>query len=688
GGHYDPDYLVRTITSEGVTVLQAVPTLLERLAESEGFGGCVSLRRVYCGGEALRPRLVEKFKARLPGAELCNLYGPTEATIDATFRVCEPGLAATPIGRPVSNARAYVLDAGMRLLPAGVAGELYLGGECLARGYLNRAGLTAERFVPDPFSGEAGARLYRTGDVARWDAAGELEYLGRVDGQVKVRGYRIELGEVEAALLSHEGVRDAAVAAREGARGEMMLVAYVVAAEGAAEGGGAINAGELREHVRRVLPEYMTPSAFVQLDSLPLTPSGKVDRNALPAPDGAALDAARAYVAPRTPTEELLAGVWEHVLGRERVGRDDDFFLLGGHSLLAMQVIARIRDSFRVDLPVRVIFDSPTLAELSTRVETAMRSGAGLTAPPLLRRTEGEQSPLSYAQQRLWFLDQLQPGGNAYNLPAEMNLGDEVDANALAQALGEVVRRHEALRTTFALAGEEPVQLIHPPAPVEITLVDLSALGESERQAATQRLRDEHALRPFDLSAGPLLRAALVRLGGGRGHLFLLCLHHVVSDGWSMGVLLSETRRLYAEFRRGLPSPLPELQVQYADYAAWQRQWLRGEALAAELDHWKRALDGAPTLLELETDHPRKPSRAAGGAQAPVVFTEELSRSLREFGRREGATLFMTLMAGFHALLHRYTGQDDVLVGTPVAGRARVELEPLVGFFVNMLPVR
>jgi amino acid adenylation domain-containing protein len=683
GGHYDPDYLIGAIAREGVTVLQVVPTLLERLVEAEGFGAYASLRRVYCGGEALSPRLVTRFSERLPDVELCNLYGPTEATIDATYRVCEAGREVTPIGKPVSNARAYVLDARMRLAPAGVAGELYLGGECLARGYLNNPGLTAERFVPDTLSGEAGSRLYRTGDLARWDSAGELEYLGRADRQVKVRGYRIEAGEVEAALLSHSDVREAAVAAREDARGEKRLVAYVVAADG-----GAVDAGELREHVRGMLPEYMVPSAFVALEGLPLTSSGKVDRGALPTPEEAALDGGRAYVAPRTPVEELLARVWEHVLGRERVGRDDNFFLLGGHSLLAMQIVARVRDSFRIELPVRTVFDSPTLAELSTRVETAMRSGMSLeTAPPILRLSDGEQSPLSYGQQRLWFLDRLTPGGNAYNLPAELPLDGDLDASALAQALSEVVRRHEALRTTFALHGDEPTQLIHPPAPVPLPLVDLSALAEPDRLAATRRLRDESALRPFDLSAGPLLRAALLRLGEGR-HLFLLCMHHAVSDGWSTAVLLSEMRTLYSEFRSGRPSPLEELSVQYADYARWQRGWLQGEALANEVSYWKRKLDGAPTLLELETDRPRRQARAAGGAQAPVVFTPGLSRSLREFGRREGATLFMTLMAGFQALLHRYTGQEEVLVGTPVAGRGRVELEPLVGFFVNMIAVR
>ncbi|MET0645777.1 MAG: amino acid adenylation domain-containing protein [Pyrinomonadaceae bacterium] len=611
-----------------------------------------------------------------------NVYGPTECTVDTT--VCRVGSQSPEpsIGRPLDNVQVYVLDGRGRPTPLGVLAELCVGGEGLGRGYLGRPDLTAERFVPDEFAARPGARLYRTGDLTRYRADGRIDFLGRLDYQVKVRGHRVEPGEVEAALARHPQVLRAVVVDGDDRAGGRRLVAYVVPAPGS-----ALSVVELQRWTKGLLPDYMTPAGWVFLDEVPLTPSGKVDRRALPDPGLARLDTGQSFVAPRTMVEDVLAALWQQLLGVERVGRDDDFFELGGHSLLATRVASRIRESFQVELPVRAVFEAPTLGSLSERVSALMRSGDSHAALPLLPRARAEQSGLSFAQQRLWLIDQLTPGSNAYNLPAAMRLDTELNPEALAQAFAEVVRRHEALRTVFAVAGGQPVQKVRPAGALKTRLVDLSRLPESLREAEAERLRADDALRPFDLAAGPLLRVTLVRLSP-RSYLLLACMHHIVSDGWSMGVLMQEVETLYGSFSGGLPTPLEELPVQYADYADWQREWLQGETLRREVEYWRAQLDGAPTLLELETDHPRPTLRTPRGAQHAVAFPEGLARAVREFSRGEGATPFMAYMAAFHALLHRSTGQEDVLVGTPVAGRGRLELEPLIGFFVNMVAVR
>jgi amino acid adenylation domain-containing protein len=444
----------------------------------------------------------------------------------------------------------------------------------------------------------------------------------------------------------------------------------------------------LRRHLRERLPEYMVPTSWVLLEQLPLTANGKVDRKALPEPGRARLDTGQSFVAPQTLIEEVLAAIWKEVLRLDVVGRSDNFFWLGGHSLLATQIVSRVRERFQVDLPLRSIFELPTLMELSERIESMMRSGTALIAPPLgrLPRTD-EFMPLSYAQQRLWFLDQLMPGSNAYNIPAEMYIKADVNAGALEQALSEVVRRHEALRTTFTISGGQPAQLINPATTVSLPLVDLRSLDQAERDAEVDRLRQADALRSFDLANGPLLHATLIRISNEH-FLLLMNMHHIVSDAWSMGVMLHEMQALYEAFSQGLPSPLAELEIQYSDYARWQRDWLQGDVLQKEVDYWRRELDGVPTLLELDTNQPRQLMRKVSSARCEVSLSEELSSALREFSRQEGATLFMTLMAGFHALLRRYTGQKDILIGTPIAGRDHVELEPLIGFLVNMIPIR
>ncbi|HEX7241006.1 MAG TPA: amino acid adenylation domain-containing protein, partial [Longimicrobiaceae bacterium] len=655
---------------------------LHHLAEAAVEQGIApgSLREVVTAGEQLRvTEPIRRWLGAIPGCVLVNQYGPSE-----THVVSALALGGEPrswpllpsIGAPVANTQLYVLDRALAPAPLGVPGELFLGGDSLARGYLGRPELTAEKFVPDPY-GRPGARLYRTGDRARWLGTGEVEFLGRVDQQVKVRGFRIEPGEVEAALEEHPGVREALVYVREDAPGERRLVGYVVAEE-------EVGAEELRGHLAGSLPEYMVPSAFVVLDAFPLTPSGKIDRRSLPAPDAAE---AGAYVPPRTSTEEILAGIYAEVLRVERAGAGDDFFALGGHSLLGTRVVSRVHASLGVELPLRALFEAPTVERLAERVDELLAAGAGAQAPPLLPAPRDRPLPLSFAQQRLWIIDQLQPGSAAYNLPYAMRLRGALEFRAMHASLGALVRRHETLRTTIEERGGEPVQVIHPAAPAALPVVDLRRLPDGRRGREAERLTGMEALRPFDLARGPLLRSALLRLGDEE-HVLCFTLHHVVSDGWSMDVLVREVSALYAALTRGEAARLPELPVQYADYAVAQRAHLSGERLEAQLDYWRTGLAGAPPLLELPTDRPRSVEQSSRTRGHSFVLDPEISDGLRSLSRREGATLFMTLLAGWQALLGRYSGQEDVVVGSPVAGRTRTELEGLIGFFVNTLVLR
>ncbi|MBW3569847.1 MAG: amino acid adenylation domain-containing protein, partial [Gemmatimonadetes bacterium] len=625
------------------------------------------LRAVLAGGDALRVRP----SARHPFV-LVNNYGPTEnAVVSTSGTVRAEGAGAPAIGRPTGGVRAYVLDARLRRVPAGAPGELYVAGRSLARGYLGRPALTAERFVPDPLSPRPGERMYATGDRVRWSGAGEIEFLGRTDFQVKVRGFRIEPGEVEAALAAHTGVREAVVLAL-GDGAEKRLVGYV---------GGAAEAEALRAHLRRRLPEYMVPAALVVMDRLPLNANGKVDRAALPAPqedDGAEAAACA------TATEAALAGVWAEVLGRAAVGATEHFFDVGGHSLLATRIAARVREVFGVELPLRAVFEAPTIRELAARVDAARAAGAD--SPPILPVPRDRPLPLSFAQERMWLLDQVEPDRAAYVIPTAVRLAGALDAAALERALAEIVRRHEALRTTFREVAGAPVQVIGDAA-ASIEVEDLSHLPPAERDAAVRRRAADEAERAFDLAAGPLYRFTLVRLTAD-DHALLLTLHHAVADGWSIGVLFRELSALYAAFARGDASPLAELPVQYADYAAWQRARTTGEALRRGLAYWTERLAGAPALLELPTDRPRPAVRTGRGARIRRRLSGGVWDAVQALARREGATPYMVLVAAFQAFLARYAGQDDVVVGTAVAGRARPEVQGVAGLFVNTLALR
>ncbi|MEW5925956.1 MAG: amino acid adenylation domain-containing protein [Gemmatimonadota bacterium] len=683
----DPEALAALLSRHGVTRVVLVPSLLRALLDAHPDLGerCPRLRLVVSSGEELPPGLARRFAEAVPGATLLNLYGSSEVAADSTHHALAAGAAGegrVPIGRPIRNTRVYVADAAMQPLPPGAAGELYVAGDGVARGYMGNPAATAERFVPDPFASAPGGRMYRTGDRARWTPGGELEYLGRADRQVKVRGFRIEPREVEAALAAHPEVREAAVAVREDAPGDRRLVGYVVPAAGS----GAAPA-ELRAHLAARLPEYMVPSAFVVLDRMPLNANGKVDRRALPAPEPGS-GAGAGYVAPATAAEEVLAGIWAEVLGTETVGARDSFFELGGHSLLATQVVSRARQAFGVEVPLRALFEAPTVAALAARVEELRGAGTS-PAPPIERvpREAREEVPLSFAQQRLWLVDRIEPGSPAYNMPFALRLRGALDAGALRASLDELVRRHETLRTTLEERGGVPVQVVHPPAPAAAASLDLRGLADGEREREAERLAREEALAPFDLERGPLLRSTLLRLAED-DHVLLFTLHHVVGDGWSMDVLVREVSALYAAFGRGAEPDLPELPIQYADFAVWQRAWLSGPVLEAQVGWWRERLRGAPPLLELPVDRPRAPGRGARAGSHRFALPAEAARGLRALSRREGTTLFMTLLAGWQALLGRYAGQRDVVVGTPIAGRTRTELEGLIGFFVNMLPLR
>jgi amino acid adenylation domain-containing protein/FkbM family methyltransferase len=960
GGHQDSSYLAATVADREITVLQLVPSMLQVLIDEPQLSQWRSLKRLFCGGEVLPLELQKKFFERV-AAELINLYGPTEVSIDATYWVCqrESDRTGVVIGRPIANMQVYVLDEQLRLAPIGVAGELFVSGVGLARGYHQRPELTADRFVPNPFSSEPGRRMYRTGDLVRYHENGAIEYLGRADHQVKLRGFRIELEEIEAVLLEHKGVREAVVTLGEDSNARQRLIAYVVGRNGnklpqqeplyrlpndlevahhsrseteviykeifedesylkhgltLSDGAcvfdvganiglftlfvhqhcrdarvfafepspvsfeklatnsalydlevelfncglsnetkelpftfypkmssmsgvyadaalderltrsalsnrdealaqdevvadrfasetfqcqfrtlsevirehnvdridllkidvekseldvlagigpsewqkieqlvievhdldgrleqvttllhergfdltieqdewlrgtelyniyarrtalreqrerrnghrtpGALLRGDcspesLRGHVAARVPSHLVPAAFVVLDRMPLLPNGKVDRHALPAPAEISAAAKTTYIAPRTPFEEVVARVWEDVLGLTQISVNDNFFELGGHSLVATQVMSRLREALNCEMPLRRLFELPTIAELAASIAETKQIGSSPAAlSPIEKADRAGELSLSFAQERLWFLHQMEPESSAYNLFTGIRLHGPLNVAAFAQTLQEIVRRHEILRTTFATVDGRPRQRIGPLA-LSLSVNDLSALNEAERTAAVERLASETARRPFDLAAGPLLRAELLRLGDIE-HVLLFAMHHIISDGWSSAVLLREVAALYEAFSAGVPSRLPELSVQYADYAMWQRDWLQGEVLADHLAYWRQQLAGAPAL-ELPTDRPHPAVQTFNGAAISFALAKDLSKALAALSRRTGATLYMTLLAAFATLLSRYSNQTDVVLGSDTANRTRIETEALIGFFVNMLVLR
>lgn len=972
-----------------IDCLKIVPSHLAALVASVEPEQMMPRRQLILGGELVPPGLLKKLQQAKTDCEVVNHYGPTETTVGVlTYRAgvsgTEAPLGTLPLGRPLSNTRVYVLDAQLNPVPTGVAGQLYVAGAGLARGYLNDPVATAASFVPEPFGDEAGARLYGTGDLVRYLPDGNIEFLGRVDDQIKVRGFRIEPGEIEEVLRQHRAVEQVKVLARDTPAKEKRLVAYLVPkdlhastvrqwlrlereghlnsrqryelpnrmlvasqnkndtdlmyreifkekiylqngivlkdgdcvfdvganigmfslfvgrmcrnaeiyafepipplfellranaalyrleaklfkcgvsadttqqeftyyphltllsgrfadlkqdqevvklfesnrrpeeaiawndellnemlnermtsesfvcqmkrisdvirenrieridllkidvqksemevlrgieegdwsriqqvvlevhdidgrlrqvvslleahgfevtvqqeamlketgmynvycvrprhAQNLSSGNGRHEATEdlpewtspdsliedIRAYLKTNLPDHMIPYGFVLLEELPLTPNGKIDRNALAALELSQLNFDREYVAPRTPVEEVIANIWTSILQVKRVGAHDNFFDLGGHSLLAMQLASRLRSSFKVETPLPVLFEAPTVSSLAANIEAAMRNAHGVEAPALVPVTRDAEPPLSFAQQRLWFLDQLNPGLSNYNMATALRLIGTLDVQALRLSLDEIVRRHEVLRTTLPSYEGVPVQRIAPEAKFQLPLIDLSSLPEVEREAEARRMVREEASAPFDLAQGPLFRAKLLRLGDAE-HLVLFTMHHIISDGWSMAILVREVATLYESFMGEQPSPLAELPIQYADYSVWQRNWLRGEVLERHLEYWRAQLAGAPAVTELPTDRPRPPVMRFRGAWEDVALPAELSKAINALSRREGATLFMTLLTAFQVLLHRYSGQSDIVIGSPIAGRNRTEIEGLIGFFVNTLLLR
>ncbi|MEA2694984.1 MAG: hypothetical protein QOJ16_4371, partial [Acidobacteriota bacterium] len=628
-----PAALADTLVSQGVTTVVLTPSFLSVLPE----GSLAAVSAISVGGEACSGDLAARWASAPGGRRLLNCYGPTEASIFATAEICGGDGGAPPIGRPVAGVAAYVVDARLVPVTPGVAGELALGGLGLARGYLDRPARTAERFVPDPWSERPGSRLYRTGDLARHRPGGRLEFLGRADDQVKLRGLRIELGEIEVALTAHPEVTAAVVLAPADRRGERRLVAYL-----AADPARTPAVADLRRFLAERLPAYMVPAEIHFLAALPVTTGGKVDRRALARlePRAESRGEGGYAAAPRSPVEELLAEIWSDVLGLERVGMQDDFFALGGHSLLATRLVSRVRETFGVDLPLRRVFETPTIAGLAAAIAGDLPTATRV--PPLLPAARPREIPLSFAQERLWFLDQLDPGSVAYNMPLPVRLSGALKPAVLAAVLDEVVRRHEVLRTTFPVSAGRPVQAIAPPGELALPLIDLAGLPGEARAAETARLGAADTARPFDLARGPLIRADLLRLAASE-HALLLSLHHIASDGWSIGVLIREVAALYTAFAAGRPSPLPELAVQYADFALWQRGWLAGETLAGELAYWRERLAGAPEVLDLPLDLPRPAVRTFRGGQRLGSLAPGAAAALTALSRRSGATLFMTL---------------------------------------------
>ena len=673
--------LNQLMREQGVTTAIVPPSVLAVLP-SEGLD---QLKMLAAGGEAVTRDLVKIWTA--DNRQFFNVYGPTEATVVISYYLCNhlpENTASVPIGRPLGKAQLYILDDYWNPVPVGVPGELCVGGNILARGYLNRPDLTAEKFIPDPFSTDGGACLYRTGDLVRYLADGNIEFLGRIDYQVKVRGFRIELGEIEEELNQHPDIQRTVVLAREDRPGEKRLVAYWVAAENAEE----IPAPkDLQDFLKSKLPEYMVPSVFVQLETFPLTPNGKVNRKALPIPEIERVDPEKAYLAPRNTIEELLAGLWAQVLGVEQVGIQDNFFDLGGHSLTGVKLQSRIKDAFQVDLPLGELFEAPTIAALAELIESKKASEEGLQAPPITAVPRDSDIPLSYSQQRLWFLDQLEPNSPFYNIPTALRFQGNLNISVLEQSLNTVLERHETLRTTFESVDGKPFQRIAERLDLPINKIDLTALSAVEREQEVRRLATSEAQRPFDLSEGPLFRVTVIHLAD-QEHIILFTMHHIISDGWSVTVLVQEVATLYSTMVAGEPSPLPELAIQYADYAHWQRNWLQGPVMEKLLSYWKEQLAGTPPVLELPTDRSRPAVQSFKGATLQRLFPASLVENIRKLSREEGTTLFMTLLAAFQTLLYRYSGQDDICVGTPIANRNQLETENLIGFFVNTLVLR
>ncbi len=675
------------LEKEHITIANLPPAYWQQLLNEETAQNFEQLRLLILGGEALSSPLAHQTRRALSDNIIfLNAYGPTEATITATLFEINEQLQelsiknSTPIGQPITNIQVYILDTYNNVTPIGIPGELCIAGAGLARGYLNRSDLTAEKFIKVEVFGKT-QRVYKTGDLARWLPDGNLEYLGRLDNQIKLRGFRIELGEIESSLSNHEAVKEAVVILQNKEENSL-LVAYVTTINNEESSHSSL-AIELRTWLKTRLPDYMVPAGFMVLDKLPLTPNGKIDRNKLQKLDIGYCGPDESYVAPRTPEEELLSIIWANVLGVERVGIHDNFFELGGHSLLATQLISRIRDGFEVEMPLRIIFEHPVFQDQAERLGIQQRQ---IELPPIISLAEGDPLVLSFAQQRLWFLAQLEGQSATYNMPTVLHLKGELDHEALERSMETLIKRHDSLRLCFPeVDGQATVIIIDVYNPVIFT--DLSGLSDDEQQSQKEALIESHAQVPFDITTGPLFRLRLIKLSDEE-HILLFNMHHIISDGWSIGVLIREWSALYSAYYCDQESELQELSIQYTDYAVWQRNWLRGEVLDRQCVYWREKLTGSPELLELPTDYPRPAVMSYRGAHLQSTIPAELTERLKRLSRDHGVTTYMTLLTAFNVLLYRYSGQEDILVGSPIANRTHRQTEELIGFFINTLVLR
>ncbi|WP_442947013.1 amino acid adenylation domain-containing protein [Nostoc sp. UHCC 0870] len=662
----DPSQIAAIIEQQQITVMQATPATW-RLLIAHGWTGKADLK-ILCGGEALDKSLAQQLLSS--GQEVWNLYGPTETTIWSAAQKLSHDQPVS-IGHPIANTQFYILDQHLQPVPIGVPGELYIGGAGVARGYLNRPELTAEKFLlKTPLCASAPLRentLYKTGDRARYLPDGTIQYLGRLDNQVKIRGFRIELGEIEAILSQHPEVQASIVVVTEDTTGDKRLVAYIVSENP--------EITDLRQFLARNLPDYMIPSQFIILDALPLTPNGKVDRRGLPKPQ---FQTSSQTIAPRTPTEELLLNIWQNILNLTSVGITDNFFTLGGHSLLVIRLVSQIQQVFGVDISLRQIFEKPTIAELANLIDSSRLNTSLSNSIPVRESTD--KILLSFAQQRLWMLAQIEPENPSYNVAAALQLTGDVNVDVLTQSLQEIIHRHEVLRTSFVNVDGQGIAVIATEINFHIPVVDLSFLPPSQQQKLVKQLAKEESQQPFDLEISPLLRAKLLYLNTHE-YILLLTMHHIITDGWSINVFAQEMATIYQAFSQGQPSPLTPLKIQYADFAAWQRS--QNDKFNYQLEYWRQQLESAPELLELPTDYPRPAIQTFRGQRYSFTISGELAEKIKQLGQETQTTLFMVMFSAFSILLHRYSQQEKIVIGSPVANRHYPGTEGLIGFFVN-----
>jgi amino acid adenylation domain-containing protein len=684
------EQLFQVIQQSNITLVELVPVVLRGLINylsslSLEARKLPSLQWMMVTGESVSVDLVNQWLKLYPTIPIVNAYGPSEASDDITQAIINRPLAdnqnTVTIGKPLANLNLHILDSNLQLLPIGIPGEICVSGYGVGIGYWQNEAKTQKNFIPNPFPetakplpGVETDLLYKTGDLGRWLPDGSIEYLGRIDNQVKIRGFRIELEEIETVIARHPLISDCVVIDRGDNLRDKRLIAYYIAPQ-------TLEVKQLREFLKSKLPDYMIPAAWMQLDAFPLTPNGKCDRNALPTPDFALTTTN--YIAPRTPQEEILANIWQEVLNIDKVGIDDNFFELGGHSLLATQVVSKIRHSLSVELPLRSLFEFPTVAELTYQLQ-----GISLTELPSIQPVARDgYLPLSFAQQRLWFLAQLEPDSPAYNIPEVLRLQGRLDINVLTETLTAIIQRHEVFRTTFTIVAGEPVQVIKPTVDFRLPIIDLVSLPKAIQEQEVKKLTEQEALKAFDLARDSLLRVTLIRFDDLE-HIILFTMHHIISDGWSTGILVQEVTTLYQAFLEGKPSPLPKLSIQYADYAVWQREWLQGDILEAQLSYWQSKLGGELPILKLPIANPQLNVRTFRGGQQSLIIAKALSDELKNLSIKHGVTLFMTLLAAFQTLLHWYTDGEDIIIGTDIANRHQSETENLIGFFVNQLVLR